>query len=140
MAVGDDVGEKVDEDDPGGDPGREPAEWYDEPESSGRDPRPTPAWEDDERSRPLGLVITAALLFVLFAAAMLFNGHGSIGPAGRPSLLGPNRKALGDILYSMRVAAPCPLSSVDNATGSVAGSPPERCPSRDGGEASHPHY
>jgi hypothetical protein len=144
MAAGEDVGKNVGEEDPGGDLGMQPAEWFDEPESSSHDlranPHPTPGWEEEERSKPLGLVITAALLFVLFAAAVLFNGHGSFGPEGRPSFSGPNRKALGDFLYSTEAAVSCPLSSVDSATGSVVGPPLERCPSRDGGDASHPHY
>jgi hypothetical protein len=63
------------------------------PESTGRNARENPllssAWEDEERAKPLGLVITAALLFVLFAAAVLFGGHGTIGPAGQsPGLMG----------------------------------------------------
>jgi hypothetical protein len=122
--------------------GSKPVDRY-EPEHSRRDPRtdprPPPAWEDDDRARPLGLVITAALLFVLFAAAVLFGGHGSFGTAGQPRISGPDGKALGDILYSMQPAASCPPSSFDNATGSVAGRAPEHCPSRDSGEASHPH-
>jgi hypothetical protein len=126
----------------GNDAGSKPVDRY-EPEPSCRDPRtnprPPPAWEDDDRARPLGLVITAALLFVLFAAAVLFGGHGSFGPAGPPRISGPDGKALGDILYSMQAAASCPPSSFDNVTGSVAGGAMERCPSRDSGEASHPH-
>src|SRR5208282_1543093 len=106
MAAGEDVGEGVGKEDPGGGPDAEPVDPY-ELESSSRDlranPRPPPAWEDDERARPLGMVITAALLFVLLAAAVLFGGRGSFGPGGRPSLSGPGGKALGDILYSMKV-------------------------------------
>jgi hypothetical protein len=138
MAAGDDVGKNEGEEDPGSDPGSELVDWY-EPEQSGRDMRPPPAWDDDERARPLGLVITAALLFVLVAAAVLFGGRGSFGPGGRPSFSGAGGKALGDILYSMQMVVSCPHSSFDGATGSVAGSPPQRCPSRDDGEASHPH-
>src|SRR5580700_3914608 len=142
MTTGEDVGEGVGKEDPGSSPGPEPVDRY-EPEPSVRDPRaharPPPTWEDDERARPLGMVITAALLFVLFAAAVLFGGRSSFGPGGRPSLSGPGGKALGDILYSLKVDASCGVSSFDGATGSVAGRPPERCPSRDGGEASHPH-
>jgi hypothetical protein len=142
MAAGEDVGEGVGKEDPGGGPDTEPVDRY-EPGSSGRDPhanaRPPPAWVDDERARPLGMVITAALLFVLLAAAVLFGGRGSFGPGGRPSLSGPGGKALGDILYSMNEDVSCPVSSFDSATGSVAGRPLGRCSSRDGGEASHPH-
>jgi hypothetical protein len=108
----------------GNDSGTEPGDRY-EPESSGRNARANPrlasAWEDAEQAKPLGLVITAALLFVLFAAAVLFGGHGTISPAGRPSISGPDGKALGDFLYSMREGASCPGASFDNATGSVAG-------------------
>jgi hypothetical protein len=98
-----------------------------ESESPGRNlranPRLTSEWEDEEHAKPLGLVITAALLFVLVAAAVLFGGRGSIGPVGRPSISGPDGKALGDFLYSMNEDASCPRASFDNATGSVAARP-----------------
>jgi hypothetical protein len=138
MAGDEEAGEHLSDDQPGPEPG----DRY-EPESPGGDPpanpRRLPAWDEDERARPLGLVITAALLFVLVAAAVLFGGRGSFGPGGRPSLIGPDGKALGDILYSLQTDASCSPSSVDNATGSLAGHPSERCPSRDSSEASHPH-
>jgi hypothetical protein len=141
MAADEEVGEHLGENLGGDDPGPEHGERYD-PESYGRDrrenPRATLAWEEDERARPLGLVITAALLFVLVAAAVLFGGRSSFGPAGPPSIRGPGGKALGEILYSLELSISCPLSSFD-ATGSVAGHPPERCPSGDRSESSHPH-
>ena len=135
MAADEEVGKELGGKDPGGkDLGRndlEPGDRY-EPESSGRNPRANPrlpsAWEDEERAKPLGLVITAALLFVLVAAAVLFGGHGSIGPAGRPSISGPDGKALGDFLYSMNEDASCPRASFDSATGSVAGAPAAALP------------
>jgi hypothetical protein len=137
MAADEEVGEESGD----ADPDLEPGERH-EPEPSGRDlrasPRPTSAWEDDERARPLGFVITAALLFVLVAAAVLFGGRSSFGPGGRPSIMGPGGKALGEILYSLELSISCPLASSD-ATGSVAARPPQRCPSRDDGEAGHPH-
>jgi hypothetical protein len=141
MAAGEKVGKHLGENLGGDDPGPEHGDRR-EPESSGCDsranPRPTLAWEDDERARPLGLVITAALLFVLVAAAVLFGGRSSFGPAGRPSIMGPGGKALGEILYSLELSVSCPLASFD-ATGSVAGRPTERCPSGDRSESSHPH-
>jgi hypothetical protein len=141
MAAEEEVGNELDAKDLGGN-NLKPGDGYDS-ESSGRNARENPllssAWEDEEHAKPLGLVITAALLFVLFAAAVLFGGHGTIGPAGRPSISGPDGKALGDFLYSMREDPSCPSKSFDSATGSVGGLPAERCPSRDGGEASHPH-
>jgi hypothetical protein len=139
MAADEEVGEHLGENLGGDDPGRTLGDRY-EPESSGPDPRatPRPAWEDAERARPLGLVITAALLFVLVAAAVLFGGRSSFGPAGPPSIIGPGGKALGEILYSLELTVSCPLASSD-ATGSVAGRPPERCPTGDRSESSHPH-
>jgi hypothetical protein len=141
MAADEEVGEHLGENLGGDDPGRALGVRY-EPESSGPDPRanprPTWAWEDAERARPLGLVITAALLFVLVAAAVLFGGRSSFGPAGPPSIMGPGGKALGEILYSLELTVSCPLASSD-ATGSVAGRPPERCPTGDRSESSHPH-
>jgi hypothetical protein len=141
MAADEEVGEHLGEDSGDDDPSLEPGDRQ-EPESSGRNlrasPRPRPAWEDDERAKPLGFVITAALLFVLVAAAVLFGGRGSFGPAGRPSIMGPGGKALGEILYSLELSVSCPLVPFD-ATGSVAGHPPERCPSGDDGKTSHPH-
>jgi hypothetical protein len=135
------VGNELDAKDLGGN-NFKPGDGY-EPESSGRNARENPllpsAWEDEERAKPLGLVITAALLFVLFAAAVLFGGHGTIGPAGRPSISGPDGKTLGDFLYSMREDPSCPSQSFDSATGSVGALPAERCPSHDGGVVSHPH-
>ncbi len=141
MAADEEVGEHLGENLGGDDPG--PALGNPcEPDSSGLDPRanlrPTSEWEDEERARPLGFVITAALLFVLVAAAVLFGGRSSFGPAGPPSIMGPGGKALGEILYSLELTVSCPLGSFD-ATGSVAGHPPERCRSGDDGKTSHPH-
>jgi hypothetical protein len=136
MGADEEVGKHLSDDEPGLEPGDRH-----QPESSGRDlhmnPRPTSVWEDEERARPLGFVITAALLFVLVAAAVLFGGRSSFGPAGRPSIMGPGGKTLGEILYSLELSISCPVASSD-ATGSVTEGP-RRCPSRDDGEASHPH-
>ena len=140
MAADEEVGENLGEDS-GDDPGPESGDRH-ESESSGRDPRadprPLPAWDDDERAKPLGFLITAALLFVLVAAAVLFGGRSSFGPGGRPSIMGPGGKALGEILYSLELSISCPPASSD-ATGSVIGGPLQRCPNRDDGDASHPH-
>jgi hypothetical protein len=141
MAADEEVGNELGAKDLGAN-NLEPGDGH-ESESSGHNARENPllssAWEDEERAKPLGLVITAALLFVLFAATVLFGGHSTIGPAGRPSISGPDGKALGDFLYTMREDPSCPSTSFDTATGSVGGFPAERCPSHNGGEASHPH-
>ena len=92
----------------------------------------------DERANPLGLVITAAMLFVLFAASMLFGSRGSIGPVPHHTTSTPDVKAMGNILYGAQEAASCPQTSFDNATGSVT-EPTERCLGRDSDSASHPH-
>jgi hypothetical protein len=143
MAACEHVGEGVGEEDPGSDPETEPGDRH-EPQPSARDsranPRPLPTWDDDDRAKPLGLVITAALLFVLVAAAVLFGGHGTMGPTVRPAISGPDKKPLGDYLYGAQEAALCASAVFDDATGSVAGFLAQHCPSRDGGEASHPHY
>jgi hypothetical protein len=141
MAADEEVGNELDAKDLSGN-NLEPGDRY-ESDSTDRNadanPRLSSPWEDEERSKPLGLVITAALLFVLFAAAVLFGGRSTIGPAGRPSISGPDGKTLGDFLYTVQEDASCPNTSFDTATGSVGGLPAEHCPSHDGGVVSHPH-
>jgi hypothetical protein len=85
------------------------------------------------------LVITAAMLFVLFAAAMLFGTHGTIGSIPhRAGSMAPDAKAMGNLLYGAQDAVSCPQMSFDNATGSITGSA-ERCLGRGGDAAGHPH-
>ena len=83
----------------------------------------SPLREEDERANTLGLVITAAMLFVLFAAAMLFGSHGTIGPMPPHGTLvpTPDAKAMGNLLYGAQKAASCPQASFDSATGSITG-------------------
>jgi hypothetical protein len=94
--------------------------------------------EEDERANSLGLVITAAMLFVLFAAAMLFGTHGTIGPM-RHSTATPDAKAMGNLLYGAQEATPCPQMSFGSATGSVPGAK-ERCSGGDSDPAGHPQH
>jgi hypothetical protein len=59
-------------------------------------------------------VITGALLFVLFAAAILSGGHGPFGPSLRDAISAPGAKAMGNVLYTMQ-AESCPLTLVKSA-------------------------
>ena len=135
--LGGDLGENV-----GRDLAREPEHSDGEPEGGAADGRvrvsPALQREEDERANSLGLVITAAMLFVLFAAAMLFGTHGTVGSIPRHSTLTPGAKAMGNLLYGAQEAASCPPMSFDNATVSVPG-PTERCSGRDSDAAGHPH-
>jgi hypothetical protein len=140
--LGDDLGGYLDEN-VGRDLAREPEHRDGTPERAGADARErlpvTPRREEDERANPLGLVITAAMLFVLFAAAMLFGTHGTIGSIPhRASSTTPGAKTMGNLLYGAQGVASCPQMSFDNATGSIAKST-ERCLGRDGDAAGHPH-
>ena len=135
--LGDDLGENV-----GRDLAREPEHSDGEPVGTVSDGRvrvsPALQREEDERANSLGLVITAAMLFVLFAAAMLFGTHGTIGSIPRHSTSTPGAKAMGNLLYGAREAASCPQMSFDNATGSVPG-PTERCSGRDSDAVGRPN-
>jgi hypothetical protein len=121
---------------------REPQHRDGDPRGAGTDDRVTLSSnlqrEEDERANALGLVITAAMLFVLFAAAMLFGSHGTIGSNPRPAGLAPDAKAMSNLLYGARQASSCPQMSFDYATGTVT-EPAERCLGRDGDAAGHPH-
>ena len=142
--LGDNLDENVGRDLAREDLAREPERLDGKPEGADADARArlpsTTSREDDERANSLGLVITAAMLFVLFAAATLFGSHGTIGSIPRPatSTPAPDGKAMGNFLYGARGAAACPQMSFDNATGSVTG-PTERCLGRAVGAARHPH-
>jgi hypothetical protein len=92
--------------------------------------------EEDERANSLGLVITAAMLFVLFAAAMMFGTHGTIGPM-RHSTAMPDAKAMGNLLYGAQQATSCPKMPSGSATGSIPGVD-ARCLGRDGDPAGRP--
>jgi hypothetical protein len=99
----------------------------------------SPIREEDERANALGLVITAAMLFVLFAAAMLFGNHGAIGSIPpRHGVSMPDAKAMGHLVYGAQETPSCAQMFFDDATGSVA-MPAELCSARNGGAASHPH-
>jgi hypothetical protein len=134
--LGDKSGENV-----GRDLTREPEHRDGEPKGAGADGRirvsPALQREEDEHANSLGLVITAAMLFVLFAAAMLFGSHGTIGSIRHSSSM-PDAKAMGNLLYGARQAANCPQMSFDSATGTITGST-ERCAGRDSDAAGHPH-
>jgi hypothetical protein len=92
--------------------------------------------EEDERANSLGLVITAAMLFVLFAAAMMFGTHGTIGPM-RHSTATPDAKVMGHLLYGAQEATSCPKMPFGSATGSIPGVE-ARCLGRGGNPAGHP--
>jgi hypothetical protein len=100
--------------------------------------RLSPLREEEGQANTLGLVITAAMLFVLFAAAMLFGSRGTIGSMPHPTISTPDAKAMGNLMYGMRRVAPCPQTSFGNATGSVPG-PAERCFGSEDDAAGHPH-
>ncbi|HTV27492.1 MAG TPA: hypothetical protein VMF32_06895 [Xanthobacteraceae bacterium] len=112
------------------------------PNAAGADGRlrvsPALQREEDERANSLGLVITAAMLFVLFAAAMLFGTHGTIGPM-RHSTSTPDSKAMGNLLYGAQEAVPCPQMPFGGATGTIPGAE-ERCLGRDGNPTGHPQH
>jgi len=134
------LGEKVGRD-LAREPAREPEHRDGKPERAGADAPVrlsfTPLREEDEHANSLGLVITAAMLFVLFAAAMLFGSHGTVGSM-RHSTSTPDAKAMGNLLYGAQELASCPQTPLGGATGSVPGVK-ERCLSRDSEAASHPH-
>jgi hypothetical protein len=121
---------------------REPEHRDGKPDGPGADGRmrvsPALQREEDERANSLGLVITAAMLFVLFAAAMLFGTHGTIGPM-RHSTATPDAKAMGNLLYGAQEATPCPQMSFGSATGSVPGAK-EPCLGGDSDPAGHPQH
>jgi hypothetical protein len=118
----------------------EPEHRDGKPDGAGADGRlrvsPALQREEDEHANSLGLVITAAMLFVLFAAAMMFGTHGTIGPM-RHSAATPDAKVMGNLLYGAQEATPCPKMPFGSATGSIPGVE-VRCLGRDGDPAGHP--
>jgi hypothetical protein len=141
--LGDDLGGDLDDnlgENLGRDLAKEPGHRDGDPEGAGADARARLPFtrEEDERANWLGLVITAAMLFVLFAAAMLFGSQGTIGSIPHRATSTPDAKVMGNLLYGAQEAASCPQMSFDNATGSVTGST-EPCLGRDSDAAGHPH-
>jgi hypothetical protein len=135
--LGDDLSKNVDTN-----LAREPGRRDGDPEGADADVpvRLSPALqrEEDERANSLGLVITAAMLFVLFAAAMLFGSHGTIGSMPPHGSATPDAKAMGNLLYGAQDAASCPQMSFDSETGSIT-VPKERCLRRGSDATAHPH-
>jgi hypothetical protein len=119
---------------------REPEHRDSKPDAAGADGRkrvsPALQREEDDRANSLGMVITAAMLFVLFAAAMLFGTHGTLGPM-RHSTSTPDAKAMGNLLYGAQEAISCPRMPFGSATGSIPGAK-VRCLGREGDPAGHP--
>ena len=97
-------------------------DWYVEPNGPGRDARGRRSvWArpDDERANSLGLIVTTSLLFVLFAAAVMFGGHAAIAPLMRRAVTARAADGKGDIVYAMPDGVFCRHMSFDNATGAV---------------------
>lgn len=81
----------------------------------------------DERVNTLAFAVTAALLFVLIAGAVMFGGHAAIAP-----LLQGNGASdadrTGSIVYAMPDGVFCRRMAFDNSTGDVTNVAVERCP------------
>ena len=83
----------------------------------------------DGRVNTLAFAVTAALLFVLVAGAVMFGGREAIAPLlsrDAASAAQPNRT--GAIVYAMPDGVFCRRMAFDNATAAVTSVAVERCP------------
>jgi hypothetical protein len=74
------------------------------------------------------MVIVVSLLFVLFAAALLFGGRAAIGPLLRHAFAAPDSLDAGAVVYAMPDGTYCRQMSFDNATAAITGGGLVRCP------------
>jgi hypothetical protein len=129
MNPGENAGKDADEH-PGTVPGEGTVDRYAEPKPFRPDAHPAvpplPMREEDESANSLGLLITGALLFVLFTAALLFGGPGAIGPILHDAISSPGAKVMGNILYTIQ-DEPCPRMVFDEASTDATGGPETRC-------------
>ena len=108
----------------------ETMDWYVEPDHSGG-PRRTALSQSRRRSadahiNSLAFAVTAALLFVLVAGAVMFGGRVGIGvllPRG-----GADADRTGSIDYAMPDGVFCRRMAFDNSTAEVTSVAVERCP------------
>lgn len=111
----------------------ETMDWYVEPDHFGG-PRRTALSlsrrrRADERVNALAFAITAALLFVLVAGAVMFGGRIGIGvllPRGGAGAADADRT--GSIVYAMPDGVFCRRMAFDNSTAEVTSVAVERCP------------
>ena len=102
--------------------------WYVEPNHFG--PRRTTLSlsrrrRGDERVNSLAFAVTAALLFVLVASAVMFGGHAALAPL-LPRASDADRT--GSILYAMPDGVLCRRMAFDNGTAEVTSVAVEPCP------------
>jgi len=120
----------------GKDAATETIDWYVEADRASRDGRGSEssrARRDEERANSLGFIITASLLFVLFAAAIMFGGHAALGPLLRHAIATRDANGMGDVVYTMPDGVFCRHMAFDNATGEVIERAIEPCPDHIGG-------
>ena len=118
------------------DAGAETIDWYvetDHAEAGAGARDSSRARRDEERANSIGIAIITSLIFVLFAAALLFGGHAAIGPLLRHAIALRDAKGIGDVVYTMPDGVFCRHRSFDNATAEVTEGAIGRCPSRIGG-------
>lgn len=82
---------------------------------------------DEDRAHSLGLIVTTTLLFVLFAAAIMFGGHAAIAPLLNRASAARDANGKGDIVYTMPDGVFCRHLSFDNVTGEVTEGAIEPC-------------
>lgn len=119
----------------GKDPGTDTIGWHVEPSGSGRNARVrfSRTRRSEERANSLGLIVTTSLLFVLFAAAIMFGGHAAIAPLLRHVVTARGAMGRGDIVYAMPDGVFCRHMTFDNATGAVTEGAIEPCAQQMGG-------
>lgn len=92
---------------------------------------------DEERANSIGIAIVTSLLFVLFAAALLFGGHAAIAPLLHRAEAGAASSAAsqdnGTMVYAMPDQEFCRQMLFDNATGTISEGTLVRCPGAPGG-------
>jgi hypothetical protein len=109
----------------------ETMDWYVEPDhfAARRTALSRQRRRADERINSLAFAVTAALLFVLVAGAVMFGGRITIAPL----LLHNGANAsdtdrTGSIVYAMPDGVFCRRMAFDNATAEVTSVAVERCP------------
>jgi hypothetical protein len=120
----------------GKDAATETVDWYVEAERASPNARgriSLRAQRDEQRANSLALIIATAILFVLFAAAIMFGGRAAIGPLLSRAIDSRDVNGTGDIVYAMPDGVFCRHMSFDNATGEVTEGAIAQCPDRIGG-------
>jgi len=81
----------------------------------------------DERVNSLAFAVTAALLFVLVASAVMFGGRAAIAPL-LPRNSASDADRTGSIVYAMPDGVLCRRMAFDNSTAEVTSVAVEPCP------------